>query len=274
MIRTKTVLVVGAGASSELKFPLGGVLLAEIGRALDFNVSSGGVTGGSPRIWRELKRTAHTSGKNADDYIFAAWRVRDATHLGLSIDNVIHQLNDDDLVTYCAKLGIAHKLLVAEGSCDLRIHENNRTMTWPNVRGTWLGGLAQLIVQDKERRSIDDIFENLSIISFNYDRTIQRFLPFALASQFAIPDQQAKEICQRLPVYHPYGSLGPLRWESRTGSVEFGDTDRVSLSTVVSNIRTFTEQIEDESHLAPMREAIGSADRIVFLGLMVSRDVV
>jgi hypothetical protein len=169
-------------------------------------------------------------------------------------------------VTFCAKLGIAHQLLVAEGSCHLRIHENNRTMTWPNVRGTWLGGLAQLIVQDKERRSIDDIFDNLSIISFNYDRTIQRFLPFALASQFAIPDQQAKEICQRLPVYHPYGSLGLLPWESSTGSVEFGDIDRVSLSTVASNIRTFTEQIEDENHLAPMREAIGSADRIVFLG--------
>ena len=103
------------------------------------------------------------------------------------------------------------------------------------------------------------------MISFNYDRTIRRFLPFALDSQFAIGNKDATELSRQLQIFHPYGSLGPLELEGKSGTIPFG-AKHADLRSVARNIRTFTEQIEDKDHLAEMRAKLSKANRIVFLG--------
>lgn len=194
MIAKKTVFVVGAGASYELGFPLSETLLTEIAEALDFKIDYNDVSRGDRTIWINLLEYARLSGENPVRLQHAAWRVRDAAHLGISVDNIIHQQKDDPLVALCAKLGIARRILIAESECALQVHEDPRKMTWPEVRGTWLGGFARLLVQNKQREALHDIFDNVIVISFNYDRTIRRFLPFVLTSQFAIEEQEAQEL--------------------------------------------------------------------------------
>ena len=266
MIRSQTLFVVGAGASYELGLPLGETLLAEIGDALSYSVDDYGRSGNADRrIYREFEWNAQESGRQLNGYLQAAWRVRDAAHLGLSIDNVIHQQKDDELFAWCAKLAIAQRILTAEARSSLQVQENRRRMMWPAVRGTWLGGFAQLLVQDVEKKDIERIFDNVSVVSFNYDRTIRRFLPFALSSQFAIASNEAEILTSKLRIFHPYGSLGVLPWESPSDAVEFG-CERCSLSPVAKNILTFTEQVADNDSLAEMHAAISAAQRVVFLG--------
>jgi hypothetical protein len=133
------------------------------------------------------------------------------------------------------------------------------------IRNTWLGGFAQLLVQDLMRSQAERVFDNVAIISFNYDRSIRQFLPFALSSQFGMSEAEAKEAAKQLKIFHPYGSLGPLPWEDGAGT-GYGDADYARLIDVSQRIRTFTEQVEESESLASMRQALSEAEHVVFLG--------
>lgn len=242
------------------------MLLENIATSLDFRFNGFDLTHGDKKLHR-LFRTLATDQIGADLYLGSAYKIKEAAHLGLSIDNVIHQLDHDLLVPVCAKLAIARHILLAENSSPLRIVEGCRDDLQLSVlRPTWLGRFVQLLVQDKQRSELEDIFANVSVISFNYDRTIRRFMPIALRSQFGLPEEEARALARTLRIYHPYGSLGPLPWESGGGGVEFGDEDTATLPLVAGNLRTFTEQIEDGEELADMRLMLSTAQRIVFLG--------
>ncbi|HEX6783162.1 MAG TPA: hypothetical protein VF098_00705 [Sphingomicrobium sp.] len=270
MFRSKTVFVVGAGASCELSFPSGAQLLNQIADSLDIYFDDGNyMRRGDSRLYQAFQQLAgQGSNLSLNDLQFAGWRVRDAAKLGLSIDNVIHQFADDGLVARVAKLAIAYKILQAEESSSfLRLNTDLRppNIDLASIRNTWLGGLAQLLVQDLTRSQAERIFDNLAIISFNYDRSIRRFLPFALSSQFGISTGESQEISKQLRIFYPYGSLGPLPWEASEGT-EFGDADHAPLIDVSTRIRTFTEQVEESESLASMRQALSEARHVVFLG--------
>lgn len=266
MIRRKTVFVVGAGASFELGLPLGETLLQRIADALDYRIDYSEVSGGSKEILRALGAAAGQNGIEFREYVNAALRVRTAAHLGLSIDNIVHQQNSDHLLVEVAKIAIAYQILSAEEASCLRIPDQPSEPTWPEIRGTWLGRFAQILVQDVTKSNLDIIFDNISIISFNYDRTIRRALPNILTSQFGISDVAASELAKRLKIFHPYGSLGGLYWEDTSNIVQFGSPQTANLLQVSKNIRTFTEQTRDGEKLSAMKTALSSADQIVFLG--------
>lgn len=269
MIRTPTVFVVGAGASRELEFPSGATLLEEIATALDIQFDHRDRRSGDTTIYAALRELARQSSQaDANAHLHACWRIRDAAHLGLSIDNVINQLDEDPLVPVCGKIGIARRLLVAERQSILRSNPDDPSkIPLAEVRPTWLGRFAQLISQDLRTSELEEIFDNISIVSFNYDRSIRRFLPFALMSQFALSETAAQALTKKLKIYHPYGSLGALPWEAAyPNGVAYGEADGASLIKVASSLRTFTEQVEDSANLSEMREALGTAERLVFLG--------
>jgi hypothetical protein len=123
-----------------------------------------------------------------------------------------------------------------------------------------------LLVQDLDRNTIEKIFDNVSVVSFNYDRTIRRFLPNVLVSQFEIEGSVATDISKSLRIFHPYGSLGPLQWEGGDSPTLFGMPDRANLANVAGSLRTFTERLEHGDDLSEMRRALSEAQRVVFLG--------
>jgi hypothetical protein len=271
MIRTPTVFVVGAGASCELGFPAGAALLRDIATALDIRFDYDRMASGDSRIFdafEQLARNPDGRRGNVNTYLHTSWRIRDAAQLGLSIDNIINQLDNDPLVPACGKLGIARQLLLAEKESIIRINRDDPSaFPLSEVRSTWLGRFAQLISQDMQASALDRIFGNVSIVSFNYDRSIRRTLPYVLASQFAIGEEAAQALSRQLKIFYPYGSLGGLPWEvGYQDGVGYGEADTASLVKVASTLRTFTEQIEDTGQLAEMRNALSSAERLVFLG--------
>jgi hypothetical protein len=221
-------------------------------------------------IWDAYKDLARADGtpELVGQLQKAGWRIGDAAHLGLSIDNVINQFDHDALIPLCAKLAIARQIIRAESKSQLLPKHNPRGgVDLQAIRGTWLGRFAQLLVQDKTHSALTDIFSNISIVSFNYDRLVRYALPAILASQFGISLGDAREIAKSLKIYHPYGRLGPLPWESPDGEgIEFGAEETAPLLRMWQNLRTFTEQIDEKDDLAGMYATLSSANRIVFLG--------
>lgn len=271
MIRTPTVFVVGAGASCELGFPSGSKLLKELETALNIRFRADGEHTGDSRIldaFRDIVRTNGGGRVELNAHLDACSRICDAAHLGISIDNVISQIDQDPLVPICGKIGIARQILRGETESSIRINANNPArFPLSSVRETWLGRFVQLLSQDMRSSSLETIFDNVSVVSFNYDRSIRRTLPYALASQFALSEATAQDLSNRLKIYHPYGSLGPLPYEtSPPKGISYGEADVLSLAKVATNLRTFTEQQEDIADLADMRDSLSGADRIVFLG--------
>ena len=114
---------------------------------------------------------------------------------------------------------------------------------------------------------INQIFDHVEFISFNYDRCIKHFLLNALRTYYHSESvEKIEQIMQALHVYHPYGKVGDLSWETKGGLTEFGGRWGASLLNLASEIKTYSEQVEDETLIKSMRNSLGKADTIVFLG--------
>lgn len=270
MIRTKTVFVIGAGASCELGFPPGSGLLEQIRAALDIRNEGSVPVGGEQGIRSGLRQIAEESETEyqfaLSELIQAAERIRGAAVWGQSIDNLINQHSHDPLFAKCAKLAIAHRILQCEFQSPLGLADDEGVPQPDHLNGSWLPRFLQILVQGLERDSVDQIFDNVDIICFNYDRTIRHFLPYGLKTQFGLPMAQARDLAGKLTIWHPYGSLGPLPWEGKEGAVPFGDPGGEHICAAANSIRTFTERIEDEAPLAAIQDSFCQATKIVFLG--------
>ena len=67
-------------------------------------------------------------------------------------------------------------------------------------------------------------------------------------------------------IYHPYGTINPLKRQSKNG-IPFGfKPNRANLIAMASNIKTYTEQVDDGELVSQIREAVKRADIIIFLG--------
>jgi len=55
---------------------------------------------------------------------------------------------------------------------------------------------------------VDEIFNNVSIVCFNYDRCIEIFLKEALITYYKIDEIKSVDLVGRLNIIHPYGSVG------------------------------------------------------------------
>jgi hypothetical protein len=137
---------------------------------------------------------------------------------------------------------------------------------------TWYSSLTKLLTEGVKKSGLDYIFENLSIINFNYDRCIEHYLPFSLANYYGLSVAATQSIMASLTMYRPYGSVGRLPWQAGDApSVPFGGGSVKQLAEIVQQVRTFTESVADGDELSAMKNAIAEADRIVFLGFAFHR---
>jgi hypothetical protein len=107
--------------------------------------------------------------------------------------------------------------------------------------------------------------ENISIITFNYDRSLEQFLFRALLAYIKSHQQtEVVRILRRLKIVHVYGSLGPLPWQSETGNgVEYGELN--SLDAAASRL----DLVRRDGTPKAYKEILGilvEANRWLFLG--------
>jgi hypothetical protein len=100
----KTVFVLGAGASKELRLPTGDELKTSIAKDLDirFEHFSSKVSGSDEitEAFRVLAK-AEPAQRDINSYLHASWRIRDAMPQAISIDNFLDAHSDDPLRKVC-----------------------------------------------------------------------------------------------------------------------------------------------------------------------------
>ena len=166
----------------------------------------------------------------------------------------------------CGKLGIVKSILDAERSSKFRAHrEGDSSFRLNDLLGTWYVSFLQMLTEGITKSDVGQIFENLSIITFNYDRCIERFLCQALADYYELQESEAQQLVSKLQIYHPYGKVGQLPWQSNVGAVPFG-SERANLIELSKQIKTFTEGLDDAQLRGGIHEAVGEAEVVVFLG--------
>lgn len=270
MFRSKTVFVVGAGASKELKLPTGPELKGRIAELLDMRFDYSRQIAGDESISEAFRIKAKSLGlRDTRDFVHIAWAMRDALPQAISIDNYIDAHNENPNAPVVGKLGIAKAILDAERSSSLYEPPSEQVRyRASNIQNSWLLPFVQMATDGLVRSKVEHIFNNLSFIVFNYDRCIEHTLAHALRTYYSIPLEEAEAIVNKANIIHPYGVVGKLPWQSgEAHPTEFGrDPSASDLVKISSNLMTFTERVEEHSVLAAIRDAMEQARTIVFLG--------
>ncbi|MFC1540590.1 hypothetical protein ACFL4J_00965 [Candidatus Margulisiibacteriota bacterium] len=83
----------------------------------------------------------------------------------------------------------------------------------------------------------EDFHRNkLSIVTFNYDRSLEHFLFTGLRQGYGRSEDECKKAMRYIPIVHVHGQLSPLRWQDiDTGRVYRPDTLSGSTVTKASN---------------------------------------
>jgi hypothetical protein len=249
MLRDKTCLVLGAGASRPYLLPtsrelrhilLGGQFALEAFAHLGWN---GGAANAARRHHASILEAGFTEGQ-LDKFrgeFFNAQRV--------SIDAFLAWRKDD--FEEIGKFAIAAAILM----CERRQFLNEDWYQW----------LLEKLVEDGP----DFETGNLYIITFNYDRSFEFFFWRAFCAAFKVSAEKADELLCRIEIVHAYGDVGPLRIDQARPLIPgeriipFGDAGKAGQATNWINIVA-------PCTLPPaadrIREIISECKRICFLG--------
>jgi hypothetical protein len=262
MLSSKTVFIVGAGASQEVGMPIGWELRDIIAQKLHMRFEHGYnfIGKGDTDILDNL-RFGYSNELNS--YLETCALINGGIGLSASIDDFIDIHRDDPKVAICGKLAIAASILEKERLSKLYVDPSNiyNTIDVGSIQNTWYVAFLRLLGNQAPKRDLGKLFENVTIICFNYDRCIEHFLVHAISKQYGIKQEEARSLVAKLRMFRPYGSVGDY-----FGGVQFGNTSLPPLGQVVSSLRTYTEQVEDKGTLGAMKTAVGGAKTLVFLG--------
>jgi hypothetical protein len=271
MFQSRTVFVVGAGASAEFGLPLGSQLKKAIADSLNIRYADGySITSGSHRIDGAYRTLASNIGeRDINPWIHAGWQVRSAMPQATSIDNYLDAHRGNEKIEIAGKLAIAESILAAERNSALFYPPHlPPAMDFGKSSHTWISRLHEILVESAPKHRIEEIFRNISIITFNYDRCIEHYLAHALANYYGLDLARAQEIVDLVDIIHPYGMAGRLPWQKFDGvKVPFGhEASSTELITIAEQIKTFTERLDDEASVDILHQVISNSETIVFLG--------
>ena len=263
MLKTKTLIVVGAGASKEFGLPIGVELPKSIAQVLSFDIDAfGEVEGGDADIRNIARRQL---GYTAREVYAASKLIRDGLPLSFSIDNFLDKHHANPPVQALGRLALVHCLLKAESRSALFVGRTQPLINFAGLQDNWLNRLFTAL-QDRVRlEHIDRIFDELTIITFNYDRCIEHYLHHALQANYGVGEAEAAEVVKRLRLVHVYGALAPLPWQGGRRAISFGQ-EHVPLVDLWQNIRTYADEIEDTTTVQSMREWATEVETVFYLG--------
>ncbi|MGD0843306.1 MAG: hypothetical protein ABSA06_02945 [Geobacteraceae bacterium] len=259
MLNSKTVFILGAGASYEVGFPLGSKLKEIISSKLDLEVDyNGNLIRGEGSIYKQLK---YKYPGNLGDINNVCRKISKGIVWSDSIDDFINQHNHDERIAICGKLAIASSILEAEKESKLYFESKHidDSIDYNSLKDTWYAQFYSLLNKGSEKTDLNNIFNNITVINFNYDRSLEHFLTHVFIKNHLLNKEEARNIINNLVIFRPYGSIDQ--------SVEFGSKELPKLDDILSNIKTYTEQIDDVKGLKQVQSAIQDSEAIVFLGM-------
>jgi hypothetical protein len=235
MIKLPTVFVLGAGASMPYGYPSGEGLLGDI---LTIQAEVAEVLkecGYGPAEWGPFQNAIQRSGH-------------------ISIDAFLGSRED---FRELGKLLIAANILRCETHGVLKGNKDD-----------WYPMLLNRL--DDRFEAID--FKDVSIVTFNYDRSLEHYFCEALCSRH---NKQPAEVAKKLAdlrVIHIYGHVGPLDWQCSGGRKYHRDITAPEVREAVKGIRIISEGRDDSEELCEARDLLTAADRVFFLGMAYHKE--
>jgi hypothetical protein len=240
VITKNTVLVLGAGASVEYGFPTGEKLLRLLTRESRDETEN--------KLFESLGLL-----EKANE--FRKGLLYSATP---SIDNYLSRKEGDDLRV--GKLALAYELAACEVHdplMKLDIEDNWYRYFWHRMLAEWKTP-ESLVGANK-----------ISVITFNYDRSLEHFLTTAIANTFTRPLPNATKIRRRLmrAIFHVYGSLGLYVPDEIAEARAYEPIKSIEkLEQAAAQIRIIPEAREESVVFEGARKILAEADQIGFLG--------
>ena len=272
------MIVVGAGASQEVKLPTSKELKQRIASILDIKFDGVTQISGDHDVCHALLEKVRNENSNEisiNPYLDPAWRIRDAMPQAISIDNFIDAHQGDKKLELCGKLAIVRSILEAERGSDLFIdrEKGNDTLNYKLLEGTWFNYFTQLLTENCIINRLGDRLASIALVIFNYDRCIEHFLYHSLQNYYGIDANQAATLIKKLKIYHPYGTVGSLPWYGGTQTVEYGaKSNPKQLLGLADQIKTFTEGNDpNSSDIAEIRNQMTESHVVLFLGFAFHR---
>ena len=106
---------------------------------------------------------------------------------------------------------------------------------------------------------------NVSFITFNYDRSFEQFVYESLLYSFTSQRNEVLNLIKTLGITHIYGKIAPLPWESPPFYLEYGSSHFFGyLDELVNNIKIIFE--ERINNIEEAKKKISEANKIFFLG--------
>ena len=264
MFRQKTTFVIGAGASKEARLPIGSELAVSISRLLHFKFErfAHEPSTGDQTFFHAM-RIRLKEHYTINEYLRVAEQMSEGVPLAKSIDSYIDNHRDDDKVAALGKAAIAYSLLKAERDSDLWLDPGARTAKTPlqKLQSSWYFSFGRQLTEQVPKSELKSLFDNVSIICFNYDRCIEEFLKYWLHALYAIDLNEAERVVKTLNIIRPYGKIADL------STVAYGNSTALPhIFHHSQNINTFSEQVSDEALQASIGRAMTEAQTIIFLG--------
>jgi hypothetical protein len=233
-IKQHTALILGAGASRPYGFPLGWEL-RDILCAPE----------------RQLQDLLHELGHTAGE-IEEFCRALKRFEAG-SIDEFLASYPD---LSKLGKLGIAYELAKHE-TLEPRVPDHEHWYKW-----LWLEALGGQAALGNGA---------LSLITFNYDVSLEAYLQSRLVARLRISPAEAVERITALRLVHIHGDIGPIEPFVPGGRTYGPITDAPTLGKAAEGISiTYESLAEDKQY--QMIELLRQAERVAFLGFEYGSD--
>ena len=237
MISKPTVLVLGAGASTHCGYPLGRVLVNEL-----FKLRGSAELDHLPDGWS----------RDGVERFLTKLSLSDPS----SIDAFLEANRDE------ASLG---KFLIAR---HLKKLEDIDRLFPPHDSG-WYRYLFDSLLVDGSPQ-----FEksSLTIVTFNYDRSLEAYFHTRLQHRFQLDEAEATRILNQLPIIHVHGILG--EYPASPYRSECGTHELVTISQQIQIIHEISDSENDfcNEMFRQANQRLKSAERIYFLGFGFHRD--
>ncbi len=237
MIEKPTVLILGAGASKPYGFPSGEELMLEI--LEDIRPNSGS------ELFRTLLRFDFKP-RDIDDFYTGLKHARK-----FSVDEFLERQPE---FMEIGKTAITLKLSIYEKEDEL--FEPKSDEDW--YRYLW-AKLSDTTFEDFNKNK-------LSIITFNYDRSIEHFLFTAMGALYRRSEQDCEKKLKEIPIIHVHGRLGALPWQGKNGRSYNNKINLVAVEKISGQIKIMKEQDDSPQEFEEAVGVLNSAELICLLG--------
>jgi hypothetical protein len=242
MITKPTVLVLGAGASIPYGYPSGAGLVKNIFQSI------------TNTDWRE---------------IYNAYDVSDSEMSALKSELYLSQkLSIDAFLEHRPEFLRAGKIAIA---LSLLSNENPDLLSDFDIRDT---GIYHFLYNSLAATWEEFKHNRLTVITFNYDRSLEHFLFTALKHSYNKSDIEIADALRSIPIIHVHGSLGPLIWQDKKGSEYYPlfsrrknpNEIRKKVMVASENIKIVAEAQPKSHEFETATKSIIEAERVYFLG--------